>query len=51
MSNDCLDEDCKNCKFHNPNERPLYCDFTGSSIRCNILKKNVEILKFKEKLI
>ena len=51
MSNNCLDESCINCKYYNSEEPPLYCDFIGSSVRCNILKRNEKRIKFKEKLI
>ena len=50
-----LDESCKNCGFHNPEEGPLYCDFsldnTVTPVRCSILKKAIKNIKFKEKLI
>ena len=46
-----LDESCLKCAFHNAEEPPLYCDFTGTSIRCTILKEKTRIIKFKEKLL
>ena len=56
MSNEnFLDESCKKCAFYNPNEKPLYCDFTlnpnVTPLRCSILKQNVENIKFKEKIL
>lgn len=51
MPNNCLDESCVNCRYYNPEEPPLYCNFEGSAIRCNVLKKNVKLIKFKRKLI
>ncbi len=46
-----LEERCKNCMYYNQEEPPLYCDFTGSPLRCNTLKRNVKRIKFKEKLL
>ena len=50
-----LHEDCLKCQFHNPEEGPLYCDFTLDNtvtpVRCSILKQNIKNIKFKEKLI
>ena len=55
MSNNYLDKSCTNCRFYNPNEAPLYCDFTldptVSPVRCSILKENVKKIKLKEKLM
>lgn len=51
----CLDSNCKNCVFYNPEAKPLYCDFTLDNtvtpVRCSILKKKIKTIKFKEKLI
>lgn len=51
MSDKYLDESCKNCQYYNPDKSPLYCNYTGPSIRCNVLKRNVKLIKFKRKLI
>ncbi len=55
MSSKFLDKNCKKCAFHNPEEGPLYCDFTLNKnvtpVRCSILKKNIENIKFKEKIL
>lgn len=51
----CLDENCLKCAFYNEEKPPLYCDFTldpnVTPVRCSILKKNIKIIKFKEKLL
>lgn len=55
MTKSYLDISCTKCAFYNPEEGPLYCDFTldptVSPVRCSILKKAIKKIKFKEKLI
>lgn len=55
MTENYLEKACCNCKFHNPDVPPLYCDFTldnqVSIVRCSILKENIKSIKFKEKLV
>jgi len=55
MAKNFIDEDCKKCAFYNPEEGPLYCDFTLDStatpVRCTVLKKYVKKIKFMEKIV
>ena len=45
-----ISEDCKNCAFYDASDEELPCCFEDAIIKCSILKKYLDDLKFKKEM-
>lgn len=37
-----MNNPCGDCTYYNENTPPLYCDFEGGNLRCNVLYKKIK---------